>query len=251
MADPAPLLQDMPKGFRFLPTDEELVRHCLHHKFMNDDPSIHDTIPEIDVCKHEPWELPEFSLIKSDDPQWFFFSHLDYKYPGSSTRSNRATSLGYWKATGKERKITERGTHNVIGTKKTLVFYEGRVPGIKTNWVIHEYHDALFPPNQRTHVLCRLMKKIKNETKGKMDELVCDRREPSNHMVVEYENQATTHVIPDVRRQILEIHNFSNMDSMIQTPLDFDSTDETPQEPEEGFDFSSFLLLSPRLDEQE
>ncbi|XP_054779895.1 protein NTM1-like 9 [Prosopis cineraria] len=247
MADPAPLLQDMPKGFRFLPTDEELIRHFLHHKFMNDDPSIHDTIPEIDICKHEPWELPEFSLIKSDDPQWFFFSRLDYKYP-SSTRSNRATSRGYWKATSKERKITERDTHNVIGTKKTLVFHEGRVTGINTNWVIHEYHDALFPSDQRTHVLCRLMKKPKNETKGKMGEQIYDRREPSNHMVVEYENQATAHMIPEVRRQILDqVQNFSNMDSMIQSP----STAEMPWESEGEFDCNSFLLSSPRMDEQE
>ena len=79
-------------------------------------------------------------MIKSDDPEWFFFSSVDYKY-SNSKRVNRTTEHGFWKATGNDRKIRIGGTNNVIGTKKTLVFHEGRVPrGAKTNWVIHEYH---------------------------------------------------------------------------------------------------------------
>lgn len=94
-----------------------------------------------------------FSEIKSDDPEWFFLSPRDFKY-SNSTRSNRATERGYWKATGKDRNIKVRGTNDVIGTKKTLVFYKGRVPnGVKTNWVIHEYHDAKLHVNQVFFVL--------------------------------------------------------------------------------------------------
>jgi len=84
--------------------------------------------------------MPAKSVIKSDDPEWFFFSSVDYKY-SNSKRVNRTTEHGFWKATGNDRKIRIGGTNNVIGTKKTLVFHEGRVPrGAKTNWVIHEYH---------------------------------------------------------------------------------------------------------------
>ena len=89
-----------------------------------------------------------FSKVKSEDPEWFFFSPVGLKYTNSS-RCNRATNAGYWKTTGKERKIKTRGTNNVIGTKKTLVFYKGRVPrGVKTNWVIHEYHAVTFPDDK-------------------------------------------------------------------------------------------------------
>lgn len=91
--------------------------------------------------------LSGFSVIKSDDPEWFFFSPRDYKY-AKSKRFNRATKYGFWKATGNDRNIKVRGTDKVIGTKKTLVYYKGRVPGVKTNWVIHEYHAVNFEDAQ-------------------------------------------------------------------------------------------------------
>ena len=90
-----------------------------------------------------------FSVIKTDDPEWFFFSLLDYKYSNGS-RSNRATNAGYWKPTGQDRGIFSGTNKEVIGTKKTLVFYRGRGRGaIRTNWVIHEYHTniASLPAN--------------------------------------------------------------------------------------------------------
>lgn len=68
---------------------------------------------------------------------WYFFSHKDKKYP-TGTRTNRATTVGFWKATGRDKIIYSNGDR--IGMRKTLVFYKGRAPhGQKSDWIMHEY----------------------------------------------------------------------------------------------------------------
>ncbi|GLT55653.1 hypothetical protein SLA2020_287550 [Shorea laevis] len=126
----------LPPGFRFHPTDEELITYYLLKKVM-DSNFISRAIAEIDLNKCEPWELPE--RAKMGEKEWYFFSLRDRKYP-TGLRTNRATEAGYWKATGKDREIHSSKTSALVGMKKTLVFYRGRAPkGEKSNWVMHEY----------------------------------------------------------------------------------------------------------------
>ncbi|KAL1563736.1 protein CUP-SHAPED COTYLEDON 2-like [Salvia divinorum] len=127
---------NLPPGFRFHPTDDELITFYLLKKVL-DSTFTTRAIAEADLNKSEPWHLP--GKAKMGEKEWYFFSLRDRKYP-TGLRTNRATEAGYWKATGKDREIYSSKTCALVGMKKTLVFYRGRAPkGQKTNWVMHEF----------------------------------------------------------------------------------------------------------------
>lgn len=127
----------VPPGFRFHPTEEELLQYYLKKKVAFEKIDL-DVIRDIDLNRLEPWDIQEKCRIGSG-PQndWYFFSHKDKKYP-TGTRTNRATAAGFWKATGRDKMIYSNNKH--IGKRKTLVFYKGRAPqGEKSDWIMHEY----------------------------------------------------------------------------------------------------------------
>ncbi|XP_057973047.1 NAC domain-containing protein 2-like [Malania oleifera] len=151
----------LPPGFRFHPTDEELVMHYLCRKCASQ-PIAVPIIAEIDLYKYDPWQLPEMALY--GEKEWYFFTPRDRKYPNGS-RPNRAAGTGYWKATGADKPI---GHPKPVGIKKALVFYAGKAPrGEKTNWIMHEYRLADVDRSARKKnslrlddwVLCRIYNK--------------------------------------------------------------------------------------------
>ncbi|KAG1359744.1 NAC domain-containing protein [Cocos nucifera] len=151
----------LPPGFRFYPSDEELVCHYLHKKVANEKvPG--GTLVEVNLHTREPWELPEVAKLSANE--WYFFSFRDRKY-ATGSRTNRATKSGYWKATGKDRTISNPATHAIVGMRKTLVFYRGRAPnGIKTGWVMHEFRlENPHTPPKEDWVLCRVFHKKKGD----------------------------------------------------------------------------------------
>ncbi|KAK6164445.1 hypothetical protein DH2020_001309 [Rehmannia glutinosa] len=127
----------LPPGFRFYPSDEELVCHYLYKKIANEE-VLRGTLVEIDLHVCEPWQLPG--------------------------RTNRATTSGYWKATGKDKTVLNPATRAVVGMRKTLVFYKNRAPnGIKTGWIMHEFRlENPHVPPKEDWVLCRVFNKSRS-----------------------------------------------------------------------------------------
>ncbi|KAI9196404.1 hypothetical protein LWI28_023625 [Acer negundo] len=125
-----------PPGFRFHPSDEELIVHYLQNK-VNSRSIPATIIAEVDLYKHNPWELPEKALF--GEKEWYFFSPREKKYPNGE-RPNRAAGVGYWKATATDKPIFGCSGLKRLGVKKALVFYTGRAPrGVKTDWMMNEY----------------------------------------------------------------------------------------------------------------
>ncbi|KAG6481263.1 hypothetical protein ZIOFF_057859 [Zingiber officinale] len=158
----------LPPGFRFHPTDDELVVHYLCRKIAGHRIPA-PIIAEVDLYKHDPWDLPELALYGSSE--WYFYTPRDRKYPNGS-RPNRTAGRGYWKATGADKPVSDPGSSGrIFGIKKSLVFYEGKAPkGVKTDWIMHEYRliDSDQTANKKGSqrldewVLCRLYHKKNN-----------------------------------------------------------------------------------------
>lgn len=123
----------LPPGFRFHPTDEELVVQYLKRKAFSF-PLPAAIIPEVDLGKYDPWDLPGVG-----EQERYFFYLRAAKYP-TGRRVNRAMGSGCWKITGKEKPVIASKSNQVVGMKKVLVFYHGKPPaGGKTDWFMHEY----------------------------------------------------------------------------------------------------------------
>ncbi|CAN1135474.1 NAC domain-containing protein 2 [Linum perenne] len=175
----------LPPGFRFYPTDEELIVQYLKNR-IGSRPLPASIIAEIDLYKYDPWELPKKALFGDDE--WYFFTPRERKYPNGA-RPNRAAGSGFWKATGTDKPILSSSAMASVGVKKALVFYKGRPPkGIKTDWIMYEYRlpDALCNPRQKGSmrlddwVLCRV--KLKCSSPRSVWE---DQMDPSIEMVVQ------------------------------------------------------------------
>uniref|UniRef100_A0A0D9VZP2 NAC domain-containing protein n=1 Tax=Leersia perrieri TaxID=77586 RepID=A0A0D9VZP2_9ORYZ len=125
-------------GFRFHPTDEELVTFYLRRKVAKKSLSI-EIIKEMDIYKHDPWDLPKASTV-GGEKEWYFFCLRGRKYR-NSIRPNRVTGSGFWKATGIDRPIySAANSGESIGLKKSLVYYRGSAgKGTKTDWMMHEF----------------------------------------------------------------------------------------------------------------
>ncbi|KAL5131560.1 NAC domain-containing protein 83 [Glycine soja] len=128
----------------------ELVLQYLKRKVFSC-PLPASIIPELHVCKSDPWDLPG-----DLEQERYFFSTKVAKYPNGN-RSNRATNSGYWKATGLDKQIvTSKGNNQVFEMNKTLVFCRGKPPyGSRTDWIMHEYRLILNGSQSKSERSCR------------------------------------------------------------------------------------------------
>ncbi|KAL3620351.1 hypothetical protein CASFOL_035263 [Castilleja foliolosa] len=165
-----------PAGYRFVPTDDELITHYLAKK-ANDEPIPVADMHNVDLYSQSPHELAG-TYTQLGDKEWYFFTPRDRKYPKGERPSRSVGKRGFWKATGVKKPILSK-EGELIGKKTCLVFYFGKPKSgkaIKTNWIMHEYELESNP--SKTHesgmklddcILCKIYERPERLNKKQND----------------------------------------------------------------------------------
>ncbi|KAL0404910.1 UNVERIFIED_CONTAM: NAC domain-containing protein 2 [Sesamum radiatum] len=156
-------VSSLPPGFKFRPTDLELLHTYLINK-INNRPLPLNRFRDVNLYR---FPTPEALTEK----EWYFFTPQIQEY-ANGERPDRVTPGGYWKSTSADTLVRSQGGV-VVGKKRTLCFYEGKpMAGIKTNWIMHEYRvdtpPAYKPANPMLlddWVLCKVSREMLRRTR--------------------------------------------------------------------------------------
>ncbi|XP_074309248.1 uncharacterized protein LOC141643827 [Silene latifolia] len=211
-------------GFRFHPTEEELIEFYLRRKVEGKRFNV-ELITFLDLYRYDPWELPAMAAI--GEKEWYFYVPRDRKYRNGD-RPNRVTTSGYWKATGADRMI--RGeTLRPIGLKKTLVFYSGKAPkGIRTSWIMNEYRLPQHETEryQKAEIsLCRVYKRAGVEDHPSAPRGMASRLSSSSRATSSSSERKNTHHNTAFRAQSSSLHHHHQQAALEQQLEKVNETD--------------------------
>jgi hypothetical protein len=147
-------LRQLPPGFRFRPTDEELVVQYLRRKAFGV-PLPAAVIPVVrDLYSLDPWDIP--AAADASEGEKYFFAVRPASVGGGCRKSGArspATASGRWKPAGKEKPVVLPrpcgGGSLLVGVKRAMTFAPRRKKkasapsaALAAGWVMHEYRLA-------------------------------------------------------------------------------------------------------------
>ncbi|XP_014751304.2 NAC transcription factor 29 [Brachypodium distachyon] len=170
-------------GFRFVPTDQEIVQHYLKLKVLNIAlPRRHPVAEGHNVYALDADEIPLDGRNGDKERLGFFFAREEDK----GTYSNgcyHATPEGYWRIRGRPARVRQCG--RTIAFKTPMDFYRGRPPhGYRTPWSMFEYalnaadwrNDGLrntTQPWMNSYVVCKVRKRERQQASDGRAERFC------------------------------------------------------------------------------
>ncbi|XP_068655861.1 NAC domain-containing protein 2-like [Aristolochia californica] len=140
----------VPVGFRFRPTDQELVSNYLFNEALSQ-PLPANLIREIDevaIREHHPSKLGRsnewvdvyfvVAVTDSDEKEMFFFTQMSRNLH-EKEEICIGGSAGLWRSNKDEIKIQDL-EGRCIGSKRSMSFFQGKPPCIsRTRWVMEVY----------------------------------------------------------------------------------------------------------------
>ncbi|MCL7039690.1 hypothetical protein MKW94_026195 [Papaver nudicaule] len=128
----------VPIGFKFSPTDDELISFFLKNKTEYPGEFNLPEIPETKIYEHLPQEL-----LGTRNKGAYFFTQRNRRHAkGSYVDRSVKEGYGHWRMTGSGKGNEIKGVDgSVIGYKNSLTFYTGknRKEGKGTDWLMNEY----------------------------------------------------------------------------------------------------------------
>ncbi|KAG0481701.1 hypothetical protein HPP92_012559 [Vanilla planifolia] len=101
---------NLPPGFRFHPTDEELIVHYLKNRATTSSTPV-SIIAEVDIYKFDPWELPAFDQLPVQRKLRSGIASGTFSAPGTANIRTGAGQTGPQRLdTGRRRGPTSRSS---------------------------------------------------------------------------------------------------------------------------------------------
>ncbi|PHT97364.1 hypothetical protein BC332_33710 [Capsicum chinense] len=155
-------------GYRFHPTDEELINYLKNFV-------LHGVLPPRDFIKVadlfedlEPWEI----MAGSEEKTRYFLSRLK-RFKNSTKKFSRTVGKGTWKGQNSGNPIEDGLKKNTtIGYKRSLKYKSDNEKDENNDkWLMKEYFlpDEYFMKSNKNYafIICKIKEKKKNEKKNK------------------------------------------------------------------------------------
>ncbi|KAI3950116.1 hypothetical protein MKW98_008561 [Papaver atlanticum] len=136
-------VRELPPGFVFNPSDQELLSMYLKPKIGNPEIqfAVMPCIPDVNVYEYHPEKLLENYQEKSG----YFFTQRTKRHENGKRPNRTVQGHGYWRMSTTTEPVMEGSKE--VGKKSGLVFHTVGRPGdkksdTKTDWLMKEYHIA-------------------------------------------------------------------------------------------------------------
>nr|XP_043639566.1 NAC domain-containing protein 1-like [Erigeron canadensis] len=147
-------------GYRFCPTDSELIVYYLKPKIER---QIHPRFArfyDVNIYDYHPKELA--AKYAGCEDKWYFLTRRQPKYANGKRPNRQTKDEGTWRASQCYTQVlAEDSDGGVVGFKRSLAYFEHHVK--KTDWLMHEY--TITDDNKMND--CALYKIYKKESKKK------------------------------------------------------------------------------------